>query len=47
MIVRVDARSWQVDVLPPSPESFAGGDRMFQCIAGTGINRQTSSAFGR
>jgi eukaryotic-like serine/threonine-protein kinase len=46
MIVDMDARSWQVDVLPPSPEAFAGGDRTFRCVAGTGPNRQSVPAFG-
>jgi tRNA A-37 threonylcarbamoyl transferase component Bud32 len=43
----LDARSWQVDVLPPSPEAFAGGDRTFRCLAGTGPNRQTTAVFAR
>jgi hypothetical protein len=46
MIVDMDARTWQVDVLPPSPEAFAGGDRTFRCVAGTGPNEQSVPAFG-
>jgi hypothetical protein len=46
-LIDMDARSWQVDVLPPSPEAFAGGDRSFRCLAGTGPNRQTTAAFAR
>jgi len=46
MIVDMDARTWQVDVLPPSPEAFAGGDRTFRCVAGTGPDTQSVPAFG-
>jgi hypothetical protein len=46
-LVDIDARTWQVDVLPPSPEAFAGGDRTFRCLAGTGPNRQTTAVFVR
>jgi hypothetical protein len=46
-LVDIDARTWQVDVLPPSPEAFAGGDRTFRCLAGTGPNRQTTAVFAR
>jgi tRNA A-37 threonylcarbamoyl transferase component Bud32 len=45
MLVDMDAGTWQVDVLPPSPEAFAGGDRTFLCLAGTGRNQQTSATF--
>jgi len=47
MLVDMDARSWQVDVLPPSPEAFASGDRSFRCLAGTGRNQQTTASFVR
>ena len=47
MLVDMDARSWQVDVLPPNPEAFASGDRSFRCLAGTGHNRQTTASFVR
>jgi tRNA A-37 threonylcarbamoyl transferase component Bud32 len=47
LLVDMNARSWQVDVLPPSPEAFAGGDRTFRCLAGTGPNRQTAPVFAR
>ncbi|OLB79074.1 MAG: hypothetical protein AUI14_11405 [Actinobacteria bacterium 13_2_20CM_2_71_6] len=46
VLVDMDARTWLVDVLPPSPEAFAGGDRTFRCLAGTGPNQQSASAFG-
>jgi serine/threonine protein kinase len=46
MIVNMDARTWQVDVLPPSPDAFARGDRTFRCLAGTGLNKQSVPAFG-
>jgi tRNA A-37 threonylcarbamoyl transferase component Bud32 len=44
-LIDIDAGTWQVDVLPPSPEAFASGDRTFRCLAGTGPNRQRGSAF--
>jgi hypothetical protein len=47
VLVDIAARTWLVDVLPPSPEAFAGGDRTFKCLAGTGPNRQSAPAFGR
>jgi serine/threonine protein kinase len=47
VLVDIAARSWLVDVLPPSPEAFAGGDRTFKCLAGTGPNRQSAPAFSR
>ncbi len=47
MLVDMDARAWQVDVLPPSPEALAGGDRTFRCLAGTGPDKQDRPAFGR
>jgi serine/threonine protein kinase len=47
VLVDMAARSWQVDVLPPSPEAFAGGDRTFRCLAGTGPNQQSAPAFSR
>jgi tRNA A-37 threonylcarbamoyl transferase component Bud32 len=46
-LVDIEARTWQVDVLPPSPEALAGGDRTFRCLAGTGPNRQSTAAFAR
>jgi hypothetical protein len=46
VIVDMAARAWLVDVLPPSPEAFAGGDRTFRCLAGTGPNQQSAPAFG-
>jgi serine/threonine protein kinase len=46
-LVDLQAASWQIDVLPPSPAAFAGGDRTFRCLAGTGPNKQTTSVFGR
>ncbi len=47
MLVDMDARAWQVDVLPPSPEALAGGDRTFRCLAGTGPDQQTRPSFAR
>jgi hypothetical protein len=45
LLVNMNAQSWQVDVVPPSPEAFAGGDRTFRCVAGTGPNRQSAPIF--
>jgi hypothetical protein len=45
VLVDIAARSWLVDVLPPSPEAFAGGDRTFKCLAGTGPDQQSAPAF--
>ncbi|OLE23258.1 MAG: hypothetical protein AUG44_22715 [Actinobacteria bacterium 13_1_20CM_3_71_11] len=45
VLVDIAARMWLVDVLPPSPEAFAGGDRTFRCLAGTGPNKQSAPAF--
>jgi serine/threonine protein kinase len=45
VLVDMAARTWMVEVLPPSPEAFAGGDRTFRCLAGTGPNQQSSPAF--
>ena len=36
-----------IDVLPPSPEAYAGGDRTFRCLAGTGPNRESRPSFSR
>ena len=47
MLVDMVADTWQVDVLPPSPEAYARGDRAFRCLAGTGANQQTVPSFGR
>ncbi len=47
MLVDLVADGWQVDVLPPSPEAYGGGDRSFRCLAGTGPNRQTGPSFSR
>jgi hypothetical protein len=44
-LVDLDAVLWQVDVLPPGPEAYANGDRSFRCLAGTGVNGQSSAAF--
>jgi tRNA A-37 threonylcarbamoyl transferase component Bud32 len=44
-LVDLDAALWQVDVLPPSPQAYAGGDRTFRCLAGTGVNGQSTAAF--
>jgi len=46
LLVDTQAKSWLVDVLPPSPEQFAGGDRTFRCLAGTGPDQQSAPAFG-
>ena len=45
LLVNMNAQAWQVDVVPPSPEAFAGGDRTFRCVAGTGPNRQSTPIF--
>ncbi|HEX6500575.1 MAG TPA: serine/threonine-protein kinase [Micromonosporaceae bacterium] len=36
---------WQVDVLPPTPEAFAAGDRTVRCLAGRGSDELTAPAF--
>jgi hypothetical protein len=46
-LIDIDARAWLVDVLPPSPEALASGDRTFRCLAGTGPNQQTAAVFAR
>jgi serine/threonine protein kinase len=34
-----DPFAWQVEVLPPTPEQFAGGDRTFRCLGGKGPDK--------
>jgi tRNA A-37 threonylcarbamoyl transferase component Bud32 len=36
---------WQVDVLPPSPDAFAAGDRTVRCLAGHGPGKLTGARF--
>jgi eukaryotic-like serine/threonine-protein kinase len=47
MLVDLDAHAWQVDVLPPTPEALARGDRTFRCLAGTGPDQQSGATFVR
>jgi hypothetical protein len=47
ILAEIDVREWMVDVLPPSPEAFARGDRTFRCLAGTGPDGQTTPTFAR
>jgi serine/threonine protein kinase len=44
-LVDLDDAGWRVDVLPPSPEAYAAGDRSFRCVAGTGVDGQSTPAF--
>jgi len=36
-----DPFAWQVEVLPPTPEQFTGGDRTFRCLGGKGPDKLT------
>jgi hypothetical protein len=44
-LVDLSASAWRIEVLPPAPSAYAAGDRMFRCLAGTGINSRHAAAF--
>jgi eukaryotic-like serine/threonine-protein kinase len=37
-LVDLGAVAWQIDVLPPTPDAYAAGERTFRCLAGKGVN---------
>ncbi len=41
------SEGWSFDVLPPTPEAYAAGDRLFRCLAGRGPGSLTAPTLAR
>ncbi|HEV7896681.1 MAG TPA: protein kinase [Planosporangium sp.] len=39
--------AWRVEVLPPAPDAFRSGDRIFRCVAGPATGTSAGSKFTR
>nr|MDT0660069.1 protein kinase [Micromonospora sp. DSM 115978] len=42
----IDTTGWQFEVLPPTGEALAVGDRVFRCLAGRGVHGLTGPTLG-
>ncbi|GAB3796422.1 hypothetical protein [Micromonospora zhanjiangensis] len=41
------AADWKFEVLPPTPEATAGGERTYRCLAGKGAGALAGPTLGR
>jgi hypothetical protein len=45
--VDLQAADWAIEILPPTPEAFRGGDHTYRCLAGKGPNKLTRPQFAK
>jgi len=44
---QIPARSWQIEVMPPTEAAFDSGTRTFRCVAGVVGTQSSTSQFRR